>query len=151
MSQDALGSGSVGRIGRIVALFAVVGLALGLSGVVVVDQFGGDGLGGQIVSGLLVTVVILVSLLLGPVLAALVGTRLADRGNTDLVSPLVGGGVGYLVMALLVVLTLSVGVGGGGGDGGSADLGRWLVPVLVLTVTTGVVGVAASALVSGVD
>lgn len=137
-----------------VALFGLVGAGLGVMGLVALSQFGGGFL-----SGIVYTVILVLAMFFGPVLAVVVSLRLADyaprKDGTTYVTSFVGNVVGYLVMMLVVVAMLFVGlsltvgggggsgVGGGGNSGGSFDFDL-LLPVLALAVPTGLTGVGAT-------
>jgi hypothetical protein len=138
-------TGGPRSLAAVVGVFALVGLGLGLTAVVVLSRIGGD-TGGQLLSGLFVLVVLSVTLLLGPVVAAVVGLGVADEGRYGVA--FVGTAVGTLVMVVLVAVLVTVGGpgGGDGGSGGSVRPGDWLVPAVAVGVVTGAVGAGTAAL-----
>lgn len=138
-------------LGVIVAVFAILGVGIGLTGYLMIGALGGGG-GSQLFSGLFALVVILFAALVGPVVAVAV-TLHVDESLGDTVGPAsvtaaVGNFVGFLVMGLLVVLILSLRLSGGdgGGGGGSLDVGSYVGTLVKAGFPSLFVAVAVTAL-----
>ena len=138
-----------------IGLFASVGAGIGLTVFFILNQLGGES-AGAFVGAFLSLIVVVVTLSLGPVMAAVVGLWTGVRHQTDtyLVAA-VGSALGYLVMVLLVVVLLVVGLPDGGSSAGSAsasssgggsgfDAGQWLVPIVLVMLPTAGVGVVGA-------
>jgi hypothetical protein len=137
------------------AYFAVVGFGLGATGFLMLNQLlsslqGGSGSGGLVgraLVGVLGLVVLLTILVIGPMLAAVVTSRMTgaidlSRGDLYIVG-FVGSYAGYVVMIVIATVLLSLGVPSGGSSGSmSFDLGQLLVPLLIMGIPSGIVGVA---------
>jgi hypothetical protein len=133
----------------VVGLFAVVGGGIGLNALFA--SFVLSGVGGAVISGLLVTAGLGVSIFSGPVVAVVSSLRLDRRMDDEREAVLATGGAasaaGHLVSMVVAAVLLSVAVGGGsggGGTGGSAvPVGDLIVPLVLIAVATGVAGAAA--------
>lgn len=132
------------------ALFALVGVGLGLTGYLGVDQVaGGDG-SGQLMSAMLAVTALGVALFVGPVVAVFTGLRISDRmRQTDravYVTSFVGNAAGYLVMVVITVVLLASSLSGTGGSasGGSFELGELFVPMILLSIPSGLVGLGST-------
>lgn len=154
------------RIGRqllySIGIFALVGVGLGLVGFVVLTQLaGGNSMSGTIFSGILSIIILVIALFLGPVIAIIVGIQIGNRNQSvsAYLTSLIGSAVGYIVMMLIVIAILSVGIGlvsnsGGSGamSGTSGDMsasggggfGQWIVPIIAISMITGLAGTGAS-------
>ena len=139
-------------LGVILAVFAILGVGIGLTGYLMIGALGGGG-GSQLFSGLFALVVILFAALVGPVVAVAV-TLHVDESLGDALGPAsltaaVGNFVGFLVMGLLVVILLSIrlsGGGGGGEGGGSLDVGSYVGTLVKAGFPSLLVAVAVTAL-----
>lgn len=136
-----------------IALFGLVGIGFGLMGAVSLNQFGSG-----LFSGIVYLVILMFAMFSGPVLAVVVSLRLADytrkKNSTTYLMCFIGNIAGYLVMISIVVIMLIIGLsftfGGGGGSGvssgssgGSFDFSL-LIPVLAMSIPTGLTGVGAA-------
>lgn len=134
-----------------VGLFAEIGLGFGLTGFVVLDliieSIGGNDFGAQFVAAVFALILLSLTLLIGPVIAAFSGIRVAEglreEARTVYLTSAVGNFVGYFVMVVITVLLIAAtgGVGGSGGGGGNIfDLGDLLVPMIALAIPVALVG-----------
>lgn len=141
-----------------ISLFAIVGVGVGLTAAILMSVLGGDS---AIMSGIILLVTIAVSLLLGPIVATIIGIQMSDRERTGPpVGSILGCSFGFIVMMATVLLLVFIGVaitstGGGTGAGGGAgtptqggglDVSEYLLPIILVTIPTGLVGGAASSL-----
>lgn len=156
-SDRSTGSDRWRTAGLVVAVFAAVGVGLGLTGFVglswVKSRVGGGALGvGEVVTTLAFLQSAVVTLLIGPtvggVVGAVVGTGAGPGASGDERERAFAAGVGsffgFYVLALLALFLMSLALGGGDGGGGGANLGDLLVPVLEAGVPTALVGAAAA-------
>lgn len=150
-----------------VAYFAVTGLGLGLTGYLILDrlmsalmgssgesaQVGGSLMGG-IYGAMFAIIALVVFLLVGPVLAAVVSSRLSGalelQGSDMYAVSGVGSYLGYVVMVIVAAMLLSMGIpsGGSGAESGgsiSADIGSLVVPVLIFGIPSAIVGAGTAA------
>ena len=138
------------------AIFALVGLGIGLTGGVVLSQLGG---GNALLGPILTLLVVSIALVLGPVVGLITGLRTAEHwGNPRgaYLGGLLGAVVGYLLMmgivlaVLLAVLAAGASSGAEGSGlvegsaGGDFGLGQYLVPVLVVAIPTGLTGLGGA-------
>jgi hypothetical protein len=137
-----------------IGLFAEIGLGFGLTGFLVIELLAsGDGFGAQFVAAILTVIILGVTLLTGPVIAAFSGIRIAEglreEARTVYLTSAVGNFVGYFIMVVITVLLIAAtggGVnpgtvtGGGGGGGSLFDLGDLLVPMIALAIPVALVG-----------
>lgn len=150
-----------------VAYFAVTGVGLGLTGYLILDQLlsamtGSSGesaqVGGSLMGGMFtmifIVIALIVVLLLGPVLAAVVSSRLSgalDLNGSDMYAVSgVGSYLGYVAMVILAATLMSMGFPSGGSgveSGGSAspDIGSLIVPILIFGIPSGIVGAGTAA------
>jgi len=155
MAADIVADDSiVSKLWFPIGLFASVGAGIGLTVFIILNQLGGDS-AGAFVGAFLTLMVIVVTLSLGPVMAAIVGlwTGVRHQRNTYLIAGL-GSALGYLVMVLLVVILMVMGLPDGGssagsasassGGGGSFQAGEWLVPIVLVMLPTAGVGVVGA-------
>jgi hypothetical protein len=152
------GSGvSVGEIVSLVAVFALVGVGIGLSGAIAISQLGGDG---ALVAGLLLIVVLTIAFLLWPVIGLIGGLRAGQRHGRlrdTYLSTTIGSAAGFLVMMGLVLVLMMLGLalagsGGGGaggtaaqsGSGASVQPGQLFVPIVITTIPTVIVSLGGT-------
>lgn len=160
---------NITEIGLVVALFAIVGVGLGLTGYVSLDaanqQFV-EGTEGEFARGLGQLFVALlafqssvVTFFLGSVVASVGAVGLSGRAASWRESAVVNGMgsfVGFYVMVgIALVLMLAAletgGRGGGSGGSGSVEIGQFIIPVLIAGLPTAFVGFGTGALASGFD
>ncbi|MFC7166209.1 hypothetical protein [Halospeciosus flavus] len=155
MTNDTAGSDRWRTAGLVVAVFAVVGVGLGLTGLVglswVKSRVGGGAFGmGQVVTTLAFLQSAVVTLLIGPTVGGIVGAILGrdatPGGARDgAFAAGVGSFFGFYVLAGLALFLMSLALGGGDGGGG-ANLGDLVVPVVQAGVPTALVGAGAALL-----
>lgn len=138
--------------GKVVGLFVILGIGLGLAGYVGLDQFmpqqtGEQDFGGALIGALLIFQSITFMYFIGPVMAVTSGIFTGKQPGSKVVSAISGGAgsfVGYYLMFIIAFLIMTMalpetGGGGGGGDGG-VQLGDSLVQAGVIGLPTGIVG-----------
>lgn len=146
--------------GKVIGLFAVLGIGLGLAGYIVLDQLvpGSDGQGqmfGQaLISGLLVLEAVAVMYFLGPAMAVVSGIYSGRQDDTPANTALTGGVgsfVGFYVMFVLAFLIMSLAFPetNGGGGSGPTDLGNNIVEMILVGIPTGFVGAISGLITSG--
>lgn len=150
----------------VIGLFALVGAGYGVTGILILKLLGGGGsVGARLLTGLFSLALVLVVLSIGPVIAVYTGLNAADglyqEPRTAYLTSFVSDFVGYFVMVLIAVLLIGVAAGGGGaaqtdqgqfGGGGTAadtggnpvDIVNLLVPMILLSIPVGLVGVGSS-------
>jgi len=143
-----------------IGIFAIVGSGLGLTAAILMAVLGG---GSALFSGLTTLIAIAVALLLGPVVAAIVGTHMSSREQHSApISSLIGCSIGFIIMMVVVLLILFLGIAlpsmggasggtggaptGGSSGGGGFDMMQYIFPIILVAIPTGLVGAAASAL-----
>lgn len=150
------------NIGKVIGIFAVLGLGLGLAGFIVLDQMvpksngQEQSLGQALVSGLLILEAIAVMYFLGPAMAVVSGIYSGRQDDAPINSALAGGVgsfIGFYVMFILAFLIMSLAFpetnGGGGGGDSATNLGNNLVQMILVGIPTGVVGAITGVLTSG--
>jgi len=127
------------------ALFAVFGLGLGVTGLVLLLSVSGDGPGTELVQGAIFRSLGVGTYLLGPALAGVLGLvtgRVSDdrRGATVLGG--VVGILGFYLFAVIALFTMTLGVSGGIGGGaiGVTNGGLDLVLLVQVGLPAGFVG-----------
>lgn len=142
----------------VIGLFGIVGIGFGLTGVIAIELIasGGD-TSGAFLAGFLTISILGVVLLIGPVIGAFSGLRVAERlddSRATYLTSFVSTAVGYVVMVLIAVLLVGIVIGGGGGGtttgGGGTNLFNavdLLVPLVALAVPVGLTGLGSSFLV----
>lgn len=157
----------VEQLKYILLVFALSGLGIGLTGIAVLMNFGGDGVGGAILSGILSLIVFFVALLIGPVIAIIIGIQLSNTDSSVAAlypTNFLGSAIGYIVMVMLVSIILVfgmgmvVGNGGGATDGDAGTSGGTVapetneslfspmdivLPLLIFSIPTGLSGLGA--------
>lgn len=127
--------------------YAIIGIGLGILGIIILFQFGGDSSGG-IVGGLLSLVILSFAVLSGPIIAAFIGFATAENSLGDVknrtVNSVIANGIGFAVFGIIVAILLVAGLdiitGSGGGSstassGGSSPIGvNKLVTLIVLMI-----------------
>lgn len=126
-----------------IGLFAEIGLGFGLTGFIILELIASGGeLAVQFGTWMFSLALLLVTLLIGPVIAAFSGLRIAEglreEARTVYLTSAVGNFVGYLVMVIITVLLIAA-TGGGGGNS-IFDLGKLLVPLIALAIPVALVG-----------
>lgn len=152
------------QIGLGIALFALVGVGLGLSGYIsltaAIETLAGGDL--QSAGGIVQSFILVVGLqsafvvfLLGSVVAAITGSRIADEANSLKIAVLSNGlasFVGFYIMVAIALVimfyALSTGdatAGGGGTGGGTGEINiqQFARPILQIGLPTGLVGTGA--------
>jgi len=138
----------------IITLYAIVSVGLGLVGAIGIELITGgeSGMGSQLPGGLFSLLALVVTLLAGPIVAAVSGLHIAERmhqaDRTAHITSFVSNTATHLAMVMLAVILLIVFAGSGsngGADGGSMfDLGKLLVPLVVLATPSGLVGLGST-------
>jgi len=151
------------KIGLSIGLFAVVGIGLGLSGYISMGAVErlliGDS--GQSAGAFAQTFVALIALqaafvvfLLGSVVSAITGSRIAAEASSvkeAVIANGVASFVGFYVMVILALVIMLAALGSGdassGGTGGSGggpfNIGDIIGPIIQVGIPTGLVGVAS--------
>lgn|GEM_PF-4199422 len=114
-----------GAIGRIIGVFAVIGVGLGFGGLLFLwatDYFNktaDGGLGSALVGGLTIAALLIFALLIGVVIAALGGLHAANhvgsRGGA-VASGLVAGSLGHVAMIAVLAAIMTLGIQALSGD-----------------------------------
>lgn len=141
-----------------IAIFAVAGLGLGLTGYIGMgfaeDSLGTGGGGEDPFADAFIAIVflqsILVTLFAGPLVAVISGVIsghvLQDRIGSIFVGG-VGSFVGFFIMIVLAVIIMSMGFSGGGSTtGGEGPLGETLRPMIQAAIPTTLAGAVAGLL-----
>lgn len=137
----------------IVTLYAIVGIGFGLVGAIGINLISGDsGTGSQLLSGLFALSTLAIIIFVGPIMAAVSGLHIAERMHqaerTVYITSFVGNTAGYLAMVILAVILLIVfagsGSSSGGGGGDIFSLGELFVPLVVLALPSGLVGLGST-------
>lgn len=145
-----------------IGIFAIVGVGVGLTAATQAAVLGG---GSAIFSGLITLTTVSVSLLLGPVVAAIVGIQMSKREqNSSPIGSLVGCSAGFITMMVILLLILFLGIvlttmGGAGAEtgatgaesgatGGGLDVTQYILPIVLITIPTGLTGAATNILQS---
>lgn len=149
--------------GLTAAVFALVGIGLGLSGMIVIDyaqtQFLSPDAGefaqsiGQLMIVMLALGGIMTTFFTGPTVGALTslafGRDISSTRDAALGTGL-GSFVGFLLMTTIAVAliggSLDVGGGGSGGSGGSVNVVKLASQILIASVPTTLVGAATAVL-----
>lgn len=140
--------------GKVVGLFVVLGVGLGLSGYVGMDHFipdaqNGEDFGAALIGGLLMMQAIVFMYLIGPAMAVVTGI-FTGRHSVDRKSSAISGGagafVGFYVMFIVAFLIMSLafpetsGNGGGGGGDSAINLADTLTQMILIGFPTGLAG-----------
>lgn len=143
-------------VGKVVAIFVILGVGLGTAGFIVLDQFApsGDGVGAALVQGLLVLQAVVFIYLLGPAMGVVSGLYTGRQESDPVDSATTGGAAafaGFYLMFLLAFLVMSLAFPETSGDGGSGstDLGNNLVQMVLVGIPTGGVGALTGYLTNG--
>jgi hypothetical protein len=137
--------------------YAVIGVGLGLLGVILLSQLGGEGgTSGALISGILSIVVLSFAVLSGPLIAAFVGYATAKNSFGGIkqrsMNSGIANGVGFAIFGIVVGVILLAGltfVIGGGGDGGASsgggsgspiELGKFSTLVILMIIPNAFVG-----------
>ena len=145
--------------GITIAIFAVAGLGLGLTGYIGMgfaeDSLGTGGGGEDPFADAFIAIVflqsILVTLFAGPLVAVISGVISGHVLQDRIGSIFVGGAgsfVGFFIMIVLAVIIMSMGFSGGGGSttGGGGPLGETLRPMIQAAIPTTLAGAVAGLL-----
>jgi len=140
---------------RAIRYYAVIGAGLGLLGVILLLQLGGDvGSSGGLLGGILLLVVLSFAVLSGPLIAAFIGYVTAESGSGGIKQRSMNSGIanaiGFAIFGIIVALILSAGlafvIGGGGdnvassGGGGTFELGNLITLIILMTIPNALVG-----------
>lgn len=164
---------NVKNIALVVALFAVVGVGLGLTGYISIDaanqQFVDNAEGefmqgiGQLFVGVLVFQSGIMTFFLGSVVASVGAVSIASVTESRMESVITNGAASFVGFYVMVVLTLvimlaafSSGDGSGGGttsDGGQSigDFGRFAKPLVIAGLPTTLVGLVSGGVAYGLE
>ena len=176
-ARDRLSSPAAkSQLKYVVGLFTLVGIGFGTTGFLIIDliasNFLGDlGAGGQAILAFFSLPLLVVTLVIGPVIAVYTGLKANDElyrePRTAYLTNFVGNLTGYLVMVVVTILLINLAFGGGGGTaaqtgqgevgGGAAqntggntfDFSSLLVPLLGLSIPVGLVGLGSTYLHRG--
>ena len=155
----------------VVGVFALVGAGFGITGFLIIELLtGGDSMGAQLLTGVFSIALLTVVLLIGPVVAVYSGLDAADglhnEPRTAYLTSFVGNFAGYLVTVLIAVLLIGAAVGGGSSaqtsqdqlegtetaqntGGNTLDIANLLVPMILLSIPVGLVGLGSTYLHRG--
>jgi hypothetical protein len=163
--QGVKGEFPISIIGQIIGVFVLVGVGIGLTGGVAISQLGS---GNAILSGILILIVLILTLLFGPVISVITGLRTGDqygRSNRSYLAGLIGSVTGYFVMIVIVLLILSAVLAIAIGDGGSGSttaqsattpaltstssaspsnslpIREYILPIVAVAIPTGITGI----------
>lgn len=155
----------------VVGVFALVGAGFGITGFLIIELLaGGDSMGAQLLTGVFSIALLTVVLLIGPVVAVYSGLDAAvglhNEPRTAYLTSFVGNFAGYLMMVLIAVLLIGAAVGGGSSaqtsqdqlegtetsqntGGNTLDIANLLVPMILLSIPVGLVGLGSTYLHRG--
>lgn len=127
-------------------IYALIGFGFGLLMLIVDSQFLGDGVGAEMLSGVISAVLFGLLIFIGPVIAALttldIVQRFENRPKYAWVTSAIGNGGGFLIMVVITVLFVNSVFTGEGGE--LFNLSNLLVPLVLLAIPPAIVGVGAA-------
>lgn len=133
----------VNQIKSTIVLFFAVGVGAGINGFAITGSMSGDGgiMGGLVSSGILVATVVTLTLI-GPVLAAFVGTRMGtalseEPGIQTYTAAGISTFAGHILFFLIAFILTAAGMSG------APSVVNFLLPAIVSAIGTAIVGIVA--------
>jgi len=138
----------------VVGVFGLVGAGIGLIGVL--GPLFGSNLVQVAVKAIAAFAGVAVAIAGGPLIGVLtslgIDDRMNSRGRPVFLTAAASGGIGHLVMMVVAILLLSIGVDSSGSDGGAgsgadnilSSFGDFLVPLILIAVSTAIVSAGAA-------
>lgn len=125
------------------ALYGLIGLGFGILMIIIDNQLlGEESAGADMIGGIIFVVMFALLIFMGPFVSAFTGIEISRRltdARQAIFASGVGNAIGFVVMVVVATLFINS-VSGGGSSSELFNLGDLIVPLVALSIPTGIVG-----------